>query len=69
MQKLLIILGLFMTGSLLSVSYAEIQTTSVNRTELSFSSSDKTHTAKTDFRPKKKKTKKKKGGHKCEAYK
>lgn len=69
MQKLLIILGLFLSGSLVSVSYAENTSTPVNNTELSFGSSVKTTTTKTDFRPKKKKAKKKKGGHKCEAYK
>lgn len=69
MQKFLIILGLCLTGSLLSVSYAETQTRSLNGTELSFSSSESNHTGKSDFRPKKKKAKKKKGGHKCEAYK
>lgn len=69
MQKLLIILGLFLTGSFVSVSYAENTSTPAHNTELSFGSAGNTISVKSDFRPKKKKAKKKKGGHKCEAYK
>jgi hypothetical protein len=68
MQKLLIALGLIMTGSLLSVAYAEKPATATVNTELSFNSSANSTADATDFRPKKKKAKKKKGGHKCEAY-
>lgn len=69
MQKLLIVLGLFITGSLLSVTYASKPTIATGGTELSFSSVAGSTSSKTDFRPKKKKAKKRKGGHKCEAYK